>query len=153
MLFARILRPASLSGKLASVDYSEAEKVPGTTVVRDGDLVGVLNENFVLAGRALEKVKAEYTYDEIKVDNKTIFESMLKADSTADVETTAGDLDAGFKLCDKIIETEIHDPFLAHAFIETHSALAQFEKDKLTVWPDTISSAGCIGKPFFHAIE
>ena len=134
MLFARILRPASLSGKLSSVDYSEAEKVPGTIVVRDGDLVGVLNENFVLADRALEKVKAEYTYDEIQVDNKTIFESMLKADSTADVETTAGDLEAGFKLCDKIVETEIHDPFLAHAFIETHSALAQFEKDKLTVW-------------------
>lgn len=134
MLFARIVRPISLSGKLISVDYSEAEKVPGTIVVRDGELVGLLNENFVLAGRALEKVKAEYSYDEIKVDNKTIFESMLRADSTADVETTAGDLEAGFKQCNKIIETEIHDPFIAHAFIETHSALAQFEKEKLTVW-------------------
>ncbi|MBK9389006.1 MAG: xanthine dehydrogenase family protein molybdopterin-binding subunit [Bacteroidetes bacterium] len=134
MLFARILRPKSLSGKLASVDYSEAEKVPGTTVVRDGELVGVLNANLVLAGRALEMVKAEYTYDEIKVDNKTIFEAMIKADTTADVETTAGDIEAGFKQCDKIIETEIHDPFLAHAFIEPHSALAQFENDKLTVW-------------------
>ena len=134
MVFARIVRPKSLSGKLTSVDYSEAEKVPGTTVVRDGELVGVLNENFVIAGRALDKVKAEYSYDEIKVDNNTIFESMIKADSTADVETSAGDLEAGFKLCDKVVETEIHDPFIAHAFIETHSSLAQFEKDKLTVW-------------------
>jgi isoquinoline 1-oxidoreductase len=134
MLFARIVRPKSLSGKLVSVDYAEAEKVPGTKVFRDGDLVGVLNENYVLASQALEKVKAEYTYDEIKVDNETIFESMLKADSSADVETSAGDLEAGFKQCDKIIETEVHDPFVAHAFIEPHSALASFEKDKLTVW-------------------
>jgi len=137
MLFARIVRPKSLSGKLVSVDYSEAEKIPGTKVFRDGDLVGVLNENYVLASRALEKVKAEYSYDEIKVNDKSIFESMVKADSTADVETTAGDLEPGFKQCDKVIETEIHDPFLAHAPIETHSALARFEKEKLTVWAST----------------
>jgi nicotinate dehydrogenase subunit B len=137
MLFARIVRPKSLSGKLVSVDYTEAEKIPGTKVIRDGELVGVLNENYVLASRALEKVKAEYSYDEIKVTDKTIFESMVKADSTADVETNAGDLEAGFKLCDKVIETEIHDPFLAHAPIETHSALAWSEKEKLTVWAST----------------
>ena len=134
MVFARIVRPKSLSGKLVSVDYSEAEKIPGTTVVRDGDLVGVLNENYFLAGKALEKVKAEYSYDEISVNNENIFDSMLKADSTADVETSAGDLEAGFRECVKVIETEIHDPFIAHAFIEPHAALANFEKGKLTVW-------------------
>ncbi|HBH85042.1 MAG: hypothetical protein A2X05_03505 [Bacteroidetes bacterium GWE2_41_25] len=134
MVYARIVRPKSLSGKLTSVDYSEAEKIEGVKVVRDGELVAVLHENLVVAGRALEKIKADYSYDEIGVDNKTIFESMLKADSTANVEESAGDNEAGFKLCDKVIETEIHDPFLAHAFIETHSALASFEGEKLTVW-------------------
>lgn len=134
MVFARIVRPKSLSGKLVSVDFSEAEKIPGTKVIRDGDLVGVLNENYFLAGKALEMVKAEYQYDEIPVNEKNIFESMLKADTEANVETSAGDLNAGFKDCVKIIETEIHDPFLAHAFIEPHAALAVFEKGKLTVW-------------------
>ena len=137
MVFARIIRPKSLSGKLTSIDYSEAEKVPGTTVVREGELVGILNENYVLAGMALDKVKAEYSYDEIQVNDRTIFESILKSDSTADDDDSAGDLEAGFKLCDKIIESEIHDPFVAHSPIETHSALAQFENGKLTVWAST----------------
>ena len=134
MVYAKILRPQSLTGKLISVDYSEAEKIKGVKVIRDEELVAVLHENIVVAERALEKIKAEYSYDEIPVNNKTIFESMLKADSTANVQESAGDNAAGFKLCDKVIETEIHDPFIAHAFIETHSALAHFDKGKLTVW-------------------
>ena len=137
MVFARILRPKSLAGKLTSVDYSEAEKVAGTTVVRDGELVAVLNENYVMAGKALEKVKAEYSYDEIQVNDKTIFDSINKADSSSDVETSAGDLEAGLKLCDKIIESEFHDPLLAHTPMETHTALARFEKGKMTVWAST----------------
>jgi nicotinate dehydrogenase subunit B len=137
MVFARILRPKSLSGKLTSVDYSEAEKVPGTTVIRDGELVAALNENYVIAGRALEKIKAEYSYDEIQVNDKTIFDSMLKADSSADIEKTAGDIPAGLKLCTKVIESVFPDPFLAHAPMETHTALAQFENGKMTIWAST----------------
>src|SRR5674476_816804 len=41
MVFARILRPPSHGAKLTSVDYSGAEKIAGTKVVRDGDLVDV----------------------------------------------------------------------------------------------------------------
>ncbi len=137
MLFARILRPPSHSAKLTSVDYSEAEKVPGTTVMRDGDLIAVFNENQEMTGRAIDKIKADYSFDEKPVNNKTIFEWMLKADSQVTVETSEGDQEAGLKLCDKTFETEFHDPYIAHAQIETHTALAQFDKGKLTVWSST----------------
>lgn len=137
MVFARILRPKSLSGKLKSVDYSEAEKIAGVKVVRDGGLVAVLHENMFVAGKALEMIRAEYSYDEIQVSDKTIFDSMLKADSSANVEESVGDIDAGQKLCDKIFESEFHDPFIAHAPIETHTALAHFVKGKMTVWAST----------------
>lgn len=137
MVFARILRPKSLAGKLTKLDYSEAEKIEGVKVVRDGELVAVLHENMEVAGRALEKIKAEYSFDEIKVNDKNIFDSILKADSSADVEESAGDLEAGLKLCNKVIETEFHDPFIAHTAIETHTALAQFEDGKMTVWAST----------------
>ena len=39
MVFARILRPPSHGAKLTSVDISGAEKIEGTKVVRDGDLL------------------------------------------------------------------------------------------------------------------
>ena len=55
---------------------------------------------------------------------------------------STGDLEAGRKLCDKIFESEFHDPYLAHAAIETHTALAQLEGDKMTVWASTQSPFG-----------
>jgi nicotinate dehydrogenase subunit B len=142
MVFARILRPPSHGAKLTSVDYSGAEKIEGTKVVRDGDLVAVLHENRDMADQAIVKIKAEYTFKEMPVNDKTIFEWILKADSSANEVRSAGDLEAGRKLSDKIIESEFHDPYLAHAAIETHSALARFEGDKLIVWASTQSPFG-----------
>jgi len=62
---------------------------------------------------------------------------MLKADSRANVVRTKGDLEEGKKLSDKVFESEFHDPYLAHAPIETHTALAEFKDGKMTVWAAT----------------
>lgn len=137
MVYARILRPPSHGAKLTSVDYSAAEKITGTKVIRDGDLVAVLNENHDRADEAIAKIKAEYSFDEMPVNDKTIFDWMLKADSRANVVRTKGDLEAGRQLSEKIFESEFHDPYLAHVPMETHSALAQLEGDKMTVWAAT----------------
>ncbi|MBE3084817.1 MAG: molybdopterin-dependent oxidoreductase, partial [Bacteroidetes bacterium] len=134
MVFARILRPPSHGAKLTSVDFSEAEKIEGTKVVRDGDLVAVLHENHDKADEAIVKIKAEYSFNEMPVNDKTVFEWMLKADSRANVVRSSGDMETGRQLSEKIFESEFHDPYLAHAPIETHTALAQLEGDKLTVW-------------------
>ena len=142
MVYARILRPPSHGAKLTSVDYSGAEKIAGTKVVRDGDFVAVINENHDRADEAIVKIKAEYSYNEMPVNDKTLFDWLLKAESEVSVVRTSGDLEAGRQLCDKIIESEFHDPYLAHGAIETHSALALIEGDKLTVWASTQSPFG-----------
>jgi len=137
MVFARILRPPSHGAKLTSVDTAPATQVKGTQVVRDGDFIAVLNENRDRADQAVAKIKAEYLFNELDVNDKTVFDYMLKADSYANAETTSGDLEAGKAQCVKTFESVIHDPYLAHVPIETHSALAQFEKGKMTVWAST----------------
>jgi nicotinate dehydrogenase subunit B len=142
MVFARILRPPSHGAKLTSVDFSGAEKIEGTKVVRDGDLVAVLHENRDKADEAIVKIKAEYSFNEMPVNDKTIFEWMLKADSSASTARSSGDLETGRQLSEKIFESEFHDPYLAHAPIETHTALAQLEDDKLTVWAATQTPFG-----------
>jgi isoquinoline 1-oxidoreductase len=142
MVFARILRPPSHGAKMTSVDYSGAEKIAGTKVVRDGDLVAVINENRDKADEAIVKIKAEYSFNELPVNDKTIYEYMLKADSTVTVVKSTGDLEAGQKLCEKTFESEFHDPYLAHMAIETHTALARLEDDKMTVWASTQSPFG-----------
>jgi nicotinate dehydrogenase subunit B len=142
MVFARILRPPSHGAKLTSVDSSGAEKIAGTKVVRDGDLVAVLNENCDKADEAITKIKAEYSFNELPVNDKTIFEWMLKVDSSVNVVRSNGDLETGRQLSEKTFESEFHDPYLAHAAIETHTALAQLEGDKITVWASTQSPFG-----------
>ena len=54
-LHARILRPPAHGATLVSVDVTEAEKVPGVRVVRDGDLIAVLHQRRDIADKALSK--------------------------------------------------------------------------------------------------
>ena len=142
MVFARILRPPSHAAKLTSVDYSGAEKIAGTKVVRDVDFIAVINESRDKADEAIVKIKAEYSFHELPVNDKTIYDYMLKADSKVTSVRSEGDIEAGKKLCDKTFDSEYHDPYLAHSAIETHTALAQLENGKMTVWASTQSPFG-----------
>jgi len=142
MVFARILRPPSHGAKLTSVDMSGAEKIKGVKIVRDGDFIAVLHENRDIADQAIVKINAEYSFKEMPVNDRTIYDWMLKADSSANEIRSNGDLKTGEKLSEKIVESEFHDPYVAHAAIETHSALAQLEGDKMTVWASTQSPFG-----------
>ncbi len=142
MLFARILRPPLHGARLSTVDVSEAEKVVGTQVVRDGDFIAVLNENKDRADEAIVKIKAEYTFNELKVNDRNLYDRMVGADSRVQVLNAEGDLDLGYQQSDKLFESEFHDPYLAHAPIETHTALAKLEGDKMTVWASTQSPFG-----------
>ena len=142
MVFARILRPPSHGAKLTTVDVSGAEQVKGTQVVRDGDFIAVLNENQDRANEAIVKIKAEYSFNELKVNDRNLFDRMVGADSRVNVIRSIGDLEAGLQQSDRIFESEFHDPYVAHAPIETHTALAQLENDKMTVWAATQSPFG-----------
>jgi isoquinoline 1-oxidoreductase len=142
MVFARILRPPVYGAKLKSVDVSEAESVKGISVVRDGDMVAVISENKDSADQAILKVKAEWDKEQFTVNDRNIFERMVTTPASARVNPSVGDIEAGRNLCDIIIESEYHDVFLAHAPMETHTALAKFDGDKLTVWAATQSPFG-----------
>ncbi len=142
MVYARILRPPSHGAKLTSADTSEAEKMPGVQVVKDGDFIAVLHENHDKADEAIVRIKAEYSFNEMKVNNETIFDWILKADSSANVTRTTGNIETALAQSDKKFNTEFHDGYLAHVPIETHTALATVEGDKLTVWAATQTPFG-----------
>jgi nicotinate dehydrogenase subunit B len=142
MVFARILRPPSHGAKLSLVDVSEAENIKGTQIVRDGDFIAVLNENHDLVDEAIIRIKAEYSFNELKVNDKNLYDRMVGADSKVNIVRTSGDLEVGSQLSDNIFESEFHDPYLAHTSIETHTALAKLEGDKMTVWASTQSPFG-----------
>ncbi|MCK4747319.1 MAG: molybdopterin-dependent oxidoreductase, partial [Bacteroidales bacterium] len=142
MVYAKILRPPSHLSELISVDYTDAEKIEGVQVVRDGDLVAVLHELPDVAAQALSKVKAEFTKDEMEVDDKTVFEYLLNAPSDSRVVDSSGDLEEGEKQSDTLIESEFHDGYVAHSPIEPHTALSHWEDGKVTVWASAQSPFG-----------
>ncbi|MCX6335121.1 MAG: molybdopterin-dependent oxidoreductase [Bacteroidia bacterium] len=142
MVFARILRPPSHGAKLISADVSGAEKISDVEVVRDGDFIAVISGNKDKVDEAIVKIKAEYTFNEMPVSDKTVFDWMVKAESRVSVVRTGGDIEEGRKQSDKVFESEYHDPYVAHAAIETHTALAHMEGEKMNVWASTQSPFG-----------
>jgi isoquinoline 1-oxidoreductase len=134
MVHARILRPPSHGAKLVSADTVAAESLPGVTVIRDGSLIAVLHENRDKADEALRKIKAEYSFNEADVNDKTIFDWMHKSPAVSRVVKAEGNLAQGAEESAQIFETEFHNSYVAHAPIEPHTALAVAEGDKMTVW-------------------
>jgi isoquinoline 1-oxidoreductase len=134
LLHARVLRPPSHGAKFLTADISEAEKIKGVKVIRDGDFIAAVSDDRDKADQAIVKIKAEYSFDEIMVDDKSIFDRILKADSKANIVGSNGDIEAGRKNSDILAESEFYNSYVAHAPMEPHAATALIEGDKITLW-------------------
>jgi nicotinate dehydrogenase subunit B len=137
LLYAKILRPPVHGAQFKQVDVSAARQVKDLHIVQEKDLIAVLHENPEEAEKALKMVKAEFDLPENKIDNQTIFQYLLKADSQGEVVVQAGDLEQGKKLAVKTCASKYFNQYVAHALAEPHTALAQLEADRVTVWAST----------------
>lgn len=142
MLYARILRPPAHGSKLLSVDTSGAEKIRGIQVIKDDDLVAVLSEDPELAEKAVTKLEARWEKREADVDDKTIFDHLLKVAPEGEVVSEGGDLAEGEKISKTVVENTFLDGYVAHASIETHTALAKVQGNKATIWASTQNPFG-----------
>jgi CO/xanthine dehydrogenase Mo-binding subunit len=142
MLYARILRPPAHGAKLISADTAAAKNVAGARVLQDGDLIAVLHEDREQSGQALDLIKAEWDKPDAKVDDATIFDHLLRVAPAGAVTAQGGDLAAGEKLSKTVIEETYLDGYKAHAAMETHTALAKIDGDKVTCWASTQSPFG-----------
>ena len=142
MVYARVLRPPSHGARLVSVDFSRAQQIEGIEVVQDGDLVAVLHELRDMADAAIIRVEGEYSPVVIDVDQETIFNYLLDAPKDSRVVDQDGNLEEGERLADFLVENEFNDGYVAHAPIETHTALAHCENGGITVWASTQSPFG-----------
>ena len=137
MLYAKILRPPAHGAELVSVDTSAAEKIEGVHIARDGDLIAVLHEYPDIAEKALAQIKAKFDQPEAKVNDKNIFEYLLKVAPEGEVVAEDGELKKGEKLATTIIEETYLDGYVAHAPLETHTSVAHVKGNKVTVWAST----------------
>lgn len=136
LLHARVLRPPAHGAALTSADTSAAERA-GAQVVRDGELLAVLHAHRDLADRALALVRARYEPPRPSVDDRTVFDHLLKAAPPGQVVGESGSLAEGERLAAGLIEETYLNSYVAHAALETHSATAVVANGKATVWAST----------------
>jgi len=137
MLYARVLRPPAHGAVLKEVNTAAAEKIAGVRVVREGDFIAVLHEQRDVAERALERIQSRWDPPGVTVDDQTIFEHLLKTAPPPRLVHEAGALAEGEKLAANIIEADYLNAYVSHAPLETHSAVARVENDRVTVWAGT----------------
>jgi isoquinoline 1-oxidoreductase len=142
MVYARILRPPAHGARLLNVNTAAAEQMAEVQVVRDGDLTAVLHPRPDGAAQALAAVKATFDLPKTGIDDKTIFDHLLKNAPEPAVAGEAGDLEMGAKQSATLLEETYLNSYVAHAPMEPHAALAFVDGGKATVWASTQSPFG-----------
>ncbi len=142
LLYARLLRPPAHGAVFQRADTSAARAMPGVLVVEDGAFVAVLHELPDIAEDALGKVKAEFAPSPSKLNDANIYDHLTKVPGPARTAASGGNLDEGRRAAAKTVAATYLNAYVAHAAMETHTALARIEGDQATVWASTQNPFG-----------
>ena len=137
MLFGKVLRPPSFGAKLTSVDTAAAARMPGVTVVRDGDFVGVTAPAEYLAEKAIASIQAKWQ-EQPQISAHELF-SYIRANAAGSesgrgAPAVSGSVESGLKAAAKTLKTSYTIAYIAHVPLEPRAALASWTGGKLTVW-------------------
>lgn len=127
MLYGRVLRPPSFGAKLISAD-TDAAKMPGVYVVRDGDFIAVAATDEQKAQKALLRIDAKW--EEKKQVSASELWSYIR--SSANTEKPKPVTGAAHSLASTYTIA-----YIAHTPLEPRAAVAEFRDGKLTVWTGT----------------
>ena len=138
MLYGKILYPPQFGAKLASLNQSAAEAIPGVKVAREAlsspragfgvDVVGVAAPDSETAEKAVAALKAEWTPAAGQPSSSDVY--------TYFKQSAEGGAAAGEGLVTYTIA------YIAHVPLEPRAAVAEWNDGKLTVWTGTQSPFG-----------
>jgi isoquinoline 1-oxidoreductase len=143
MLHGKVLRPPTLNSTLSSADVSNAERLPGVTVVRDGNFVGVAAPNVHAAEQAIAAIKAEWS-NPPQSSGKDLFAD-LKRNAEGRLRDARGPIDEALAASDYKVEATFTIAYIAHTPLEPRAAVAEWKDGKLTVWTGSQRPLGIRG--------
>jgi len=150
MLYASVLRPPGYGATLSTVDATAARRMPGVSVVQDGDFVAVCAPTRAAASVAVRSLQAHWEY--AAQPSEADLDSYLRshpAESTGwegPVERDIGDVDKVPGETDICLAATYTSAYIAHVPMEPRVALAQFHADIATVWVGTQRPFGVRGE-------
>jgi isoquinoline 1-oxidoreductase len=139
MLHGKVLRPSAFKATLSGADTSAAEKIPGVTVVRDGNFLAVAAPDIPTAERAVKAIRAEWNAPPQSSD-ATLFQDLRKPageEDRDDFRHAVGSIAQGFAAADKTLSQTYTVAYIAHTPLEPRAAVAEWADGKLTVWTGT----------------
>ncbi len=137
MLYAKILRQPAHGAKLIKADTAAAKKIDGLQIVEQGDFIAVLHKHPDVAQQGLARINAQFDRPKTGINDRTIFDHLLKSTPTPEIASQGGNLKTGEKKAATVIEKTYYNSYVSHAPMEPHAAVADFDGKKLTVWAST----------------
>lgn len=147
LLYGRLVRPLAAGATLESIDDSAARRLPGVTVVRDGDLIGVVAPSTRQAARGAAAIRAQWRPVSGRPvtgqpSSDTVFDYFKTAATTAGGGRGAsphivGDVAQARASAARTFESLVRIPYIAHVPLEPRAAVAEWVDGKLTVWTGT----------------
>jgi isoquinoline 1-oxidoreductase beta subunit len=151
MVYAAVMHPPVLGGKVKSYDDKETLKVKGVRQVvaiepfkppaafQPLGGLAVIADNTWAAFQGRKKLAVVWDNGPNAVYNSAQYKKQLLETVRAPgrVARNAGDVDAEFKKGGRVIEAEYYVPHLAHAPMEPPAAVAEYRDGKVTTWTCT----------------
>jgi nicotinate dehydrogenase subunit B len=137
MLHARVVRPPSYGARLAGLDTSDVEQMPGIVkIVRDGNFVAVVAKREFQAIKAMLALDMRATWQESATLPKQpeLTHTLLALPAQ---EYTILDKRGGADNSTSVHEATFTRPYVAHASVGPSCAIAEFRDGNLTVWTHT----------------
>jgi isoquinoline 1-oxidoreductase len=141
MLHGCMLRPPGYGATLRSADTSRAQRLPGVTVVRDGDWIGVAAATSAAARQAVAAIAA--AWDRSPQPSRADLASYLRSHPVdgegfaAKSRHEQGDVDAALAAGPVRLDAHYTAAYIAHVPLEPRSAVATWRDGHLLVQTGT----------------
>ncbi|MES2220560.1 MAG: molybdopterin cofactor-binding domain-containing protein [Acidobacteriota bacterium] len=140
MMFGKVLRPEGYNAALVSLDASKAEKIPGVTVVHDGNFIGVAAPDLPTAERGLSALHANWNVP-AQPSNQGLFESLKQSSAGKQDEDSPAQSTEAVSQAIAAAPVKLHQQYtvqyIAHSPLEPRAAVAEWNNGKVTVWTGT----------------
>ncbi|HUR59347.1 MAG TPA: molybdopterin cofactor-binding domain-containing protein [Opitutaceae bacterium] len=141
LVHGRVLRPTAFGATLASLDANAAEAMPGVTVVRDGEFVGVTAPTEHQAAQAIAALHAEWKFTP-QISERELFTHLRTTAQRRGPDTPERDESAE----KGALRQTYTIAYIAHAPLEPRAAVAEWQGEQVTVWTGSQRPFGVRGE-------
>ena len=110
MLVGKVLRPPSFGAELVTLDDGAARALPGVTVVRDGNFVGVTAPSEHEAQKAHDVLDAEWREQSVSTSDNNLSEHLRATAQPGRTYADEGSVDAAFASAGRVLAQTIPSP-------------------------------------------